>query len=126
MRWSVLADRSVCRVTRDGFAGAVAGNPFGGYATADPLTRDGLRAAQSVRQRRDSRRPRKAYAFGFLDEILDYKQQVVAANVSGDVCSRASAPDAFQGAVGAEYRIEEGENIGTPAGARRTTCAPTT
>jgi outer membrane receptor protein involved in Fe transport len=55
----------------------------------------------------------KAYAFGFLREQLDYEQQVVAANASGDLISNGFGLGAgpIQGAIGVEYRTEKGENI---------------
>jgi iron complex outermembrane recepter protein len=58
----------------------------------------------------------KGYAFGNLDENLDYRQQVLAINASGDLFAGFGAGP-IQGAIGAEYRIEEGENIAeVPAG----------
>jgi len=60
----------------------------------------------------------KAYAFGNLDEQLDYKQTVFALNANGELFDGFGA-GAVTAAVGAEYRIEKGENIaavppGTP------------
>ncbi len=58
----------------------------------------------------------RAYAFGDLNEQLDYEQTVVAANFSGELFAGWGA-GAITAAAGAEYRIEEGENIATvPAG----------
>jgi iron complex outermembrane receptor protein len=99
---------TVCRVTRDGFATAIA-TGGGAYATADPILANGcvpinpfgtqqLTAAQ------------QAYSFGNLDEKLDYKQQVFALNSSGDLFAGFGAGP-IQGAIGGEYRVEEGNNI---------------
>jgi outer membrane receptor protein involved in Fe transport len=58
----------------------------------------------------------KAYAFGNLDEQLDYKQSVAALNVTGHLFEGWGA-GAITAAVGAEYRVEKGENIAAvPAG----------
>jgi iron complex outermembrane recepter protein len=58
----------------------------------------------------------RAYAFGNLNEQLDYEQTVVAANFSGELFAGWGA-GAITAAAGAEYRIEEGENIAAvPAG----------
>lgn len=58
----------------------------------------------------------KAYAFGNLDEQLDYSQTMIAANFSGELFAGWGA-GAINGAAGVEYRIEEGENIAAvPAG----------
>jgi outer membrane receptor protein involved in Fe transport len=58
----------------------------------------------------------KAYAFGNLDEQLDYKQSVLALNTSGHLFEGWGA-GAITAAVGAEYRVEKGENIAAvPAG----------
>jgi iron complex outermembrane recepter protein len=64
----------------------------------------------------------KAYVFGNLDENLAYRQQVLAMTASGDLFAGFGA-GAIQGAIGAEYRIEEGDNIaevppGTPDAVR--------
>jgi hypothetical protein len=56
------------------------------------------------------------YAFGNLDEQLDYKQTVLAVNSNGELFDGFGA-GAITAAVGAEYRIEKGENIAAvPAG----------
>jgi len=58
----------------------------------------------------------KAYAFGNLDEQLDYKQSVFAVNANGEIFDGFGA-GAITAAVGAEYRVEKGENIAAvPAG----------
>jgi iron complex outermembrane recepter protein len=75
--------------------GCVPINPFG----TQPLTAE-----------------QRAYGFGNLDENLAYRQQVLALNASGDLFAGFGAGP-IQGAIGAEYRIEEGENIAeTPPG----------
>ena len=80
---------------------AIAMRPAGvDVPTFDPRIAQRLRAAQSVRQPARSRRPRKAYAFGFLDENLDYEQQVLALNASGDLFEGFGAGP-IQGAIGA-------------------------
>jgi len=99
----------VCRVTRDGFAGAVANNPFGGYATANPALAEGcvpINAFGSGALPADA----YDYAFGFLREDLKYRQQVVAANFSGDLWEGVGAGP-FQAAFGLEFRREEGVNL---------------
>ena len=50
------------------------------------------------------------YAFGYLQEDLDYKQNVLALNASGDLFDGFGAGP-IQGAIGAEYRTEKGNNI---------------
>ena len=50
------------------------------------------------------------YAFGNLDEQLDYKQSVLALNANGELFDGFGA-GAITGAIGAEYRIEKGTNI---------------
>lgn len=53
----------------------------------------------------------KAYAFGFLEEKLNYKQQVISANATGDLFEGFGA-GAIKGAFGVEYRTEKGQNLG--------------
>jgi iron complex outermembrane recepter protein len=53
------------------------------------------------------------YAFGYLDEQLNYKQQVLAVNASGDLAKGFGAGP-LQGAAGVEYRTEKGDNIDNP------------
>jgi outer membrane receptor protein involved in Fe transport len=55
------------------------------------------------------------YAFGNLDENLRYEQQVIALNASGDLF-KGFAAGPIQGAIGAEYRVEKGDNIATVPG----------
>ncbi len=49
------------------------------------------------------------YAWGRLDETLSYRQQVTAANASGDIFDGIGAGP-FQAAVGGEFRTELGHN----------------
>lgn len=112
---SVLDPRGnpICRVTRDGFAAAAAASPA--YALADPQIAQGcvpLNPFGSQPIPQDAR----AYAFGFLDEDLTYKQNVAAFDVSGDIWKGMGAGP-FQLAAGAEYRDEIGHNIGSQNGA---------
>lgn len=58
----------------------------------------------------------KAYAFGFLQEDLNYKQSVLAFNTTGDLGDGIGA-GVIKGAAGVEYRQEKGENIGSQNGA---------
>ncbi len=114
------SNNTVCRVTRDGFAGALASyradqNPAFGpvvnapYFLADqsiaagcvPLNPFGTGAISQAAHN---------YAFGFLRENLNYKQQVVAANFSGDLFKGIGAGP-ISAAVGIEYRTEKGENL---------------
>ncbi len=53
------------------------------------------------------------YAFGYLDEQLTYKQQVLAVNASGDL-ARGFGAGPLQGAAGLEYRTEKGDNVDNP------------
>jgi iron complex outermembrane receptor protein len=104
----------VCRVTRDGYAAASAVNTsYANIAPGDaaqliagcvPLNPFGTGAISAAA---------KAYAFGSLDEQLDYEQQVVATSASGDLISNGFGLGAgpIQGALGIEYRKEKGENI---------------
>ncbi len=102
----------VCRVTRDGFAAA---SPGSSYATANPALAAGCVPINPFGNQPISAAA-KAYAFGNLDEQLDYKQQVFALNASGDLFEGFGAGP-IQGAIGGEYRIEEGVNISAvPAG----------
>ena len=87
---------------------ASAANPT--YANANPLLATGCVPLnpfgnQALTQAQHD------YAFGFLDEQLDYEQQVLAASASGDLFDGFGSRGPIQGAVGAEYRIEKGENI---------------
>jgi len=100
-------------VTRDGFAAAAAVSPA--YAYADPRIANGCVPLDPFGT---NPIPQAAhdYAFGFLDEKLDYTQQVVAFDASGDIWKGMSGGP-FQLAAGAEYRTELGHNIGSQDGA---------
>jgi iron complex outermembrane receptor protein len=107
------AGNIVCRVTRDGYASAAAQNPSYGGLTNDmgnqlaagcvPLNPFGTGAISQAAH---------DYAFGFLDEQLDYEQQVFAASASGDLISNGFGLGAgpIQAAIGVEYRMEKGVN----------------
>lgn len=108
------AGNIVCRVTRDGYAAASAFNPSYANLPPDvaaeiaagcvPLNPFGTGAISA---------DAKAYAFGYLDEQLDYEQQVVAASASGDLFANGFGTGAgpIQGAIGIEYRVEKGVNL---------------
>jgi outer membrane receptor protein involved in Fe transport len=89
----------VCRVTRDGVT-----NPL-----IDPRIADGCVPLNPFGTGSISQEAYQ-YAFGYLRENLNYKQQVLAANMSGDLFEGFGA-GVVQGAVGLEYRIEQGRNI---------------
>ena len=57
----------------------------------------------------------KDYAFGYLDERLNYKQQVLSFNTSGDLAEGIGA-GTFKAAAGVEYRVEKGQNLGLQGG----------
>ena len=103
----------VCRVTRDGFAAAAAVTPA--YALADPRIAQGCVPLNPFGNQPISQDAHN-YAFGFLDENLDYKQQVAAFDASGDIWKGMGAGP-FQLAAGLEYRTEIGHNIGSQNGA---------
>jgi iron complex outermembrane receptor protein len=103
----------VCRVTRDGFAAAAAATPA--YAFANPQIANGCVPLNPFGNAPISQAAR-AYAFGFLDEKLDYTQQVAAFDASGDIWQGMGAGP-FQLAAGVEYRTELGHNIGSQNGA---------
>ncbi|MEP7245079.1 MAG: TonB-dependent receptor [Gammaproteobacteria bacterium] len=96
-----------CRVTRDGYAAAVAANPT--YATVNPSLAVGCVPLNPFGNGVISQAAHD-YSFGSLDEKLDYEQQVLAASASGDVWEGFGAGP-IQAAVGGEYRMEKGENI---------------
>jgi iron complex outermembrane recepter protein len=110
----------VCRVTRDGFAGALqsyrndqtavaaSARVNAPYFLADPQIAAGCVPLNPFGTG-DISQAAHDYAFGFLRENLNYKQQVLAANFTGDLFSGFGAGP-IQAAVGLEYRIEEGEN----------------
>jgi iron complex outermembrane recepter protein len=103
----------VCRVTRDGFAAAAAATPA--YAFADPQIANGCVPLNPFGSAPISQAARD-YSFGFLDEKLDYTQQVAAFDASGDIWKGMGAGP-FQLAGGVEYRTELGHNIGSQDGA---------
>ncbi len=119
----------VCRVTRDGYAGRsklAARTRPGGYANRRSAHRRpaACRSTRSATAR--SSQAAHDYAFGFLDENLNYKQQVVALNVTPAICSTASfgaGPIAAAHRC-ARYRTEKART--SPLRAFRTTSAPTT
>lgn len=111
---SVLVNgQPVCRVARDGFAAASAVATE--YSFADPLIATGCVPINPFGTQPIPTAARN-YAFGFLQEDLDYTQQVVAFDASGDISDGIGAGP-FQLAAGVEYRTEKGENIGSQAGA---------
>ena len=101
-----------CRVTADGFAGAVAANPFGGYANANPLLAVGCVPVNPFGNQPLS--PAAiSYAWGNLLEQLRYEQTDANLNFSGNYFSGVGA-GAFAAAVGFEWRQERGDNIDQP------------
>jgi iron complex outermembrane receptor protein len=101
-----------CRVTADGFAGAVAANPSGGYATANPLLATGCVPLNPFGSQA---LPQSAvnYAFGNLEENLREIQTDVNLNATGNVWSGVGAGP-FSVAVGYEWRQERGDNVDQP------------
>jgi len=104
-----LTGQTVCRVTRDGYDGAVAANPNGGYANSDPRLATGCVPLNAFGSGPISQAAHD-YAFGFLQENLEYEQQVIALNTSGELFAGFGAGP-ISAAVGAEYRVEKGENL---------------
>jgi outer membrane receptor protein involved in Fe transport len=102
-----------CRVTRDGFAAAALVTPA--YAFADPQIANGCVPLNPFGTGAISQAAHD-YSFGFLDEKLDYTQQVAAFDASGDIWQGMGAGP-FQLAAGVEYRTELGHNIGSQQGA---------
>lgn len=109
----LVGGQPVCRVTRDGFAAAAAVATE--YSFADPQIANGCVPINPFGTQPITSAA-KSYAFGFLQEDLDYTQQVVAFDASGDIAQGIGAGP-FQLAAGIEYRTEKGENIGSQAGA---------
>lgn len=101
-----------CRVTADGFAGAVAANPFGGYATANPLLAQGCVPVNPFGTQPLSQSAID-YAWGNLLEQLRYEQTDVNLNFSGDYF-RGIGAGPFSAAVGYEWRQEVGDNTDQP------------
>ena len=102
----------VCRVTLDGFAGAVAANPLGGYAGANPLIAQGCVPVNPFGNQALSA-AQQAYMFGNLVEELGYGQTDANINASGEIFDGIGA-GAFTAAVGYEFRREVGNNIDQP------------
>ncbi len=98
-----------CRVTADGFAGAVAANPFGGYGAANPLLAVGCTPLNPFGNE-PLAQAASGYAFGNLLEQLRNVQTDVNINASGDYFSGVGAGP-FSLAVGYEWRQERGDNI---------------
>jgi len=101
-----------CRVTAYGFAAAVAQNPGGGYAGANPALANGCVPLSPFGNGAISAAAR-AYAFGNLVENLRYAQTDANINASGELFDGIGA-GAFTAAVGYEYRQEVGQNIDNP------------
>jgi len=101
-----------CRVTAYGFAAAVAQNPGGGYAGANPALANGCVPLNPFGNGAISAAAR-AYAFGNLVENLRYAQTDANINASGELFDGIGA-GAFTAAVGYEYRQEVGQNIDNP------------
>ncbi|MGH8259693.1 MAG: TonB-dependent receptor domain-containing protein, partial [Steroidobacteraceae bacterium] len=108
----VVNGQPECRVTADGFAGATAANPFGGYAGADPSLAQGCVPINPFGNQPLSD-AQKAYVFGNLVENLRYEQTDANINASGDYFSGVGAGP-FSAAVGYEFRQELGSNIDNP------------
>jgi outer membrane receptor protein involved in Fe transport len=101
-----------CRVTADGFGGAVAANPFGGYATANPLLATGCVPLDPFGNQ-PLTQGAQSYAFGNLVEDLREVQTDVNLNATGNIWSGVGAGP-FSLAVGYEWRQERGDNIDQP------------
>jgi iron complex outermembrane recepter protein len=101
-----------CRVTADGFAGAVAANPGGGYAGANPSLANGCVPLNPFGNQPLSSAA-AAYAFGNLVENLRYEQTDANINASGEIFDGVGA-GAFTAALGYEFRQEKGDNIDNP------------
>jgi iron complex outermembrane receptor protein len=103
---SATLGQPVCRVTRDGVPPGGLYDPAIAQGCA-PLNVFGTGAIPAAA---------KAYAFGYLLETLNYKQQVLAFNTTGDLFEGFGA-GSIKGAAGLEYRTEKGTNIGSQGGA---------
>jgi outer membrane receptor protein involved in Fe transport len=101
-----------CRVTADGFAGAVAANPFGGYGAANPLSANGCVPINPFGNQALSAQ-QLAYGFGNLEEDLRYEQTDANLNASGNYFDGIGAGP-WSVAVGYEFRQEVGANIDQP------------
>jgi len=101
-----------CRVTADGFAGAVAANPGGGYAGANPLLANGCLPLNPFGTGPISQATIN-YAFGNLVELLRYEQNDATLNASGNYFEGVGAGP-WSLAVGYEWRQERGDNTDQP------------
>jgi iron complex outermembrane recepter protein len=103
---SATLGQAVCRVTRDGVPLGALYDPriAQGCVPLNPFGTGAIPAAA------------KAYSFGFLLETLQYEQQLVALNATGDLFQGFGA-GAIKGAAGVEYRTEKGTNTGSQNGA---------
>ncbi|HTW38642.1 MAG TPA: TonB-dependent receptor [Steroidobacteraceae bacterium] len=101
-----------CRVTADGFAGAVAANPGGGYAGANPLLAVGCVPVDPFGTQPLSQAAIN-YAWGNLLEELRYEQTDANVNFSGNYFSGVGAGP-WAAAIGYEWRQERGDNIDQP------------
>ncbi|HEX3835685.1 MAG TPA: TonB-dependent receptor, partial [Steroidobacteraceae bacterium] len=102
-----------CRVTADGFAGAVAANPFGGYGGANPLLATGCVPLDPFGSQQPLSAAAIAYSFGNLLEQLRNTQTDVNLNASGNLYKGVGAGP-ISLAVGYEWRQERGDNIDQP------------
>ena len=101
-----------CRVTADGFAGAVAANPLGGYASANPALADGCVPIDPFGDQPLSQ-AQIDYAFGNLLEELRYTQTDANLDFSGNYFQGVGAGP-FSAAFGYEWRQERGDNVDQP------------
>lgn len=101
-----------CRVTADGFAGALLANPLGGYGSANPALANGCVPLNPFGNQPLSQAVIN-YAFGSLVEQLRNIQTDVTLNASGNYFSGIGAGP-FSAAVGYEWRQERGDNIDQP------------
>jgi iron complex outermembrane receptor protein len=101
-----------CRVTADGFAGAVAANPGAAYAGANPLLAAGCAPLNPFGTQPLSAAA-IAYAFPNLLEELRNAQTDISLNASGNIFKGVGAGP-FSLAVGYEWRQERGDNIDQP------------
>jgi iron complex outermembrane recepter protein len=103
-----------CRVTADGFAGAVAatGGAFSPYANANPALAQGCVPVNPFGTQPLTSQ-QLAYAWGNLLEQLRYEQTDANLNLSGNYF-RGIGAGPFSAAVGYEWRQEVGDNIDQP------------
>jgi hypothetical protein len=101
-----------CRVTAVGFAAAVAANPFGGYASANPQLANGCLPLNPFGAGGNSAAA-LAYSFSDLVEQLRYAQTDFSVNMQGEYFSGVGAGP-WSLAVGYEWRQERGDNTDQP------------